>query len=59
MVQDKVGAGLEASFSHNTRKHQTGESSIGVQCVVSHAQSMVEVPYGCFGGLGGNVGGVE
>ena len=59
MVRERVGVGLEASFSHNTRKHQTGESSIGAQCVVSHVQSVVEVPYGCFRGLVGNGEGAE
>ena len=47
------------SIPHNIRKHQTGESSIGAQCVVSHAQSMVEIPYRYSGGLVGNGRGAE
>ena len=59
MVRRRAGAGLEASLPHNIEKHQIGESSIGAQCVVSHAQSVVEVPHGCSRGLVGIDGGAE
>ena len=59
MVRRRAEIGLEASLSHNTGKHQIGESSIGAQCMVSHAQSVVEVPHGYSRGLVGSGGGAE
>ena len=59
MVRRRAEIGLEASLSHNTGKHQIGESSIGAQCMVSHAQSMVEVPHGYSRGLVGSGGGAK
>ena len=50
---------MEAYLPNNIRKHQIGESSIGAQGLVSHAQSMVEVPHGYSKGLVGSSGGIE
>lgn len=59
MVRGRAGASLEASFPHNIEKHQVRESSIGTQCVVSHAQSVVEISHGHSKGLVGKGGGAE
>ena len=55
MVRRRAEIGLEASLSHNIGKHQIGESSIGAQGLVSHAQSVVEVPHGYSRGLVGSL----
>ena len=49
-------AGLEEYLPNNTRQHQIGESSIGAQGLVPHAQSVVEVPHGYSRGFVGSNG---
>ena len=58
-VRRGAETGLEAYLPNNIRKHQIGESSIGAQGLVSHAQSVVEVPHGYSRGLVGSSEGIE
>ena len=53
-VRRGAEAGLEEYLPNNTRQHQIGESSIGAQGLVPHAQSVVEVPHGYSGGFIGS-----
>ena len=47
---------MEEYLPNNTKQHQIGESSIGAQGLVPHAQPVVEVPHGYTGGFVGSSG---